>query len=114
MSGQKSTHATGTTVASRTGVSEKRHDDGPLLLGPSRPRMASVEDERRAMHRIIAEMLAKSPLWAFTQKEAAARLGVSVDFFETYVEPEVRCVKRGRRRLFPIGEILYWLWRSAD
>ena len=38
---------------------------------------------------------------ALTKAEAADTLGVSVDFFERHVMPELRIVRRGRRRLIP-------------
>ena len=45
--------------------------------------------------------------------EAAAALGVSHDFFQKNVAPEVRIVRRGRVRLVPISELQRWLDRNA-
>lgn len=53
------------------------------------------------------------PRLAFSKAEAAAALGVSVDFFEEHVMHELRIVRRGRRRLIPVDELRRWLDRSA-
>jgi excisionase family DNA binding protein len=51
---------------------------------------------------------------ALTRAEAASALGVSVDFFDEHVMPEIRVVRRGRRRLVPLSELHRWLYESAD
>jgi len=51
---------------------------------------------------------------AFSKAEAAAALGVSVDFFEQHVMPELRIVRRGRRRLIPVVELERWLAENAS
>ncbi len=58
---------------------------------PSAPRTASI------------------PRLALSKAEAAQALGVSVDFFEEHVMPELRVVRRGRRRLIPTRELDRWL-----
>jgi hypothetical protein len=50
---------------------------------------------------------------ALSKTEAAAALGVSVDFFDEHVAPELRIVRRGRRRLVPLREIERWLDANA-
>jgi excisionase family DNA binding protein len=50
---------------------------------------------------------------ALSKAEAAAALGVSVDFFEEHVMHELRIVRRGRRRLIPVEELRRWLDESA-
>jgi hypothetical protein len=40
-------------------------------------------------------------------------LGVSIDFFDEHVAHELRVVRRGRRRLFPVRELERWLERAA-
>lgn len=50
---------------------------------------------------------------ALSKAEAAAALGVSVDFLEQHVMAELRIVRRGRRRLIPVREIERWLEREA-
>lgn len=50
---------------------------------------------------------------ALSPDEAAAALGVSRDFFDEHVLPELRVVRRGRRRLVPVSELERWLEASA-
>ena len=50
---------------------------------------------------------------ALSPDEAAAAVGVSRDFFDSHVAPELRIVRRGRRRLVPVREIERWLEESA-
>jgi hypothetical protein len=45
---------------------------------------------------------------------AAAALGVSRDFFDKHVLPELRVVRRGRRRLVPVRELERWLDAAAE
>ena len=53
------------------------------------------------------------PRLALSKAEAAEALGVSVDFFEEHVMPEIRIVRRGRRRLIPTAELVRWLDGNA-
>jgi excisionase family DNA binding protein len=50
---------------------------------------------------------------ALSQQEAAAALGVSPDFFQQHLRHELRCIRRGRRRLYPISELERWLAENA-
>ena len=50
---------------------------------------------------------------ALSKCEAADALGVSVDFLEEHVMPELRVVRRGRRRLIPVRELERWLEENA-
>lgn len=50
---------------------------------------------------------------AYTRAEAAASLGVSVDFFEQHVQPHLRLVYAGQLRLVPVRELERWLEASA-
>ena len=61
----------------------------------------------------LAAAVAPIPRLALTQREAAQALGVSVDFFAEHVQHELRCVRRGRKRLFPVAELRRWLDREA-
>src|SRR3954453_14430591 len=54
------------------------------------------------------------PRLALTKSEAAEALSVSVDFFEDHIMCELRIVRRGRRRLIPVAELVRWLETSAD
>jgi excisionase family DNA binding protein len=49
-----------------------------------------------------------------SKAEAAAALGVSVDFFENHVMHDLRIVRVGRRRLVPIKELVRWLDDNAS
>lgn len=48
-----------------------------------------------------------------SKAEAAAQLGVSVDYFERHVMPELRVVARGARVLIPAAELDRWVAASA-
>lgn len=63
---------------------------------------------------IIAETMARTKRFAFSKAEAAEALGVSVEFFDEHIDSEMRSVRRGRRRLYPVGEVIHWLWRNAE
>jgi hypothetical protein len=45
---------------------------------------------------------------------AAQVLGMSVDSFDRYVMAEVRCVRRGSLRLFPVAELDRWANENAQ
>ena len=51
---------------------------------------------------------------ALTPIEAAEALGVSRDFFDHHILPELRIVRRGRRRLIPVRELERWLDKHAS
>jgi excisionase family DNA binding protein len=51
---------------------------------------------------------------ALSKSEAAEALGVSVDFFDEHIAPELRIVRRGRRRLIPVRELEGWLGENAS
>jgi len=46
---------------------------------------------------------------AHPRADAAAALGVSDDFFDKHVRPELRAVYVGSLRLFPVSELQRWL-----
>jgi excisionase family DNA binding protein len=56
---------------------------------------------------------AGAPRLALTATEAAEALGVSVDFFAEHIGPELRVVRRGRKKLIAVRELEQWLERSA-
>jgi excisionase family DNA binding protein len=53
------------------------------------------------------------PRFSLTRSEAATSLGVSVDFFEQHVQPELRLVRRGRLVLVPVAELERWVAQNA-
>ena len=54
------------------------------------------------------------PRLALSKPEAAAALGMSLNSFERHVQPELRVIRRGQLRLFPIRELERWLEANAD
>jgi hypothetical protein len=62
----------------------------------------------------MAKKLATTvPRIALTPPEAAAAIGVGPDFFEANVAPELRLVRRGRKRLVPVSELERWVAEST-
>lgn len=53
------------------------------------------------------------PRVALTREEAAAAIGLSLDSFERHVQPNIRMVYAGRKRLVPIGELERWCEQQA-
>lgn len=51
---------------------------------------------------------------ALAKPQAAAALGMSVDSFDRYVGPQVRCIRRGRLRLYPVVELQRWADVNAE
>ena len=51
---------------------------------------------------------------ALTRREAAEALGISVESFAKYVQPEVKVVRRGSLRLFPITDLERWLEENSS
>jgi hypothetical protein len=48
------------------------------------------------------------PRVALTREEAAAALGMSLDSFERYVQPDLRLMRCGRLRLVSVRELERW------
>jgi excisionase family DNA binding protein len=61
-----------------------------------------------------AEALHTHSRLALSPNEAAATLGVSRDYFDEHVAPELRIVRRGRRRLIAVRELERWLNAEAS
>jgi excisionase family DNA binding protein len=53
------------------------------------------------------------PRLALSPDEAAAVLGVSRDYFDEHILPELHVVRRGRRILIALAELERWLHRNA-
>lgn len=54
------------------------------------------------------------PRIALTPSEAAAAIGVGPDFFDANVAPQLRLIRRGRKRLVPVSELERWVADSAE
>lgn len=58
--------------------------------------------------------VAQVPRLALSIEEACAALGVSWDFWREHVAPEVRVVRRGRRKMVAISALEAWLHENGD
>jgi excisionase family DNA binding protein len=54
-----------------------------------------------------------TPALALTIEQACAALSVSWDTWREHVEPDMRLVRIGRRKLVPVTELQAWLDRHA-
>jgi hypothetical protein len=54
------------------------------------------------------------PRLALSMTEAAHALGVSPDFFADHIAPELRIVRRGRRKIVATRELETWLEANAS
>ncbi len=57
---------------------------------------------------------APPPRLALSVEEACASLGVSWDTFHEQIEPEIKVVRLGRRKLVPVRELEAWLAKEAE
>ena len=53
------------------------------------------------------------PRKALRPEEAAKSLGVSLDFFQEHIQPELKVIRRGRVRMIPVSELDRWLAENA-
>jgi excisionase family DNA binding protein len=53
------------------------------------------------------------PRLSVSPGEAARMLGVSRDFFDEHLKPELRVVRRGKLILIPVAELERWFDKSA-
>lgn len=58
--------------------------------------------------------VAAVPRLALSVQEACEALGVSWDFWREHVEPGVRIVRRGRRKLVAVAELERWLAENGE
>ncbi len=76
--------------------------------------MVRPDQSRHDEHGASAWFVAPVPRIALTQQEACAALGCSEEFFVEHVRPNLRVVRRGRKRLFPIDELRRAVDSMAD
>lgn len=57
--------------------------------------------------------IAPVPRLALNVKEACAALGISWDVWKEHVEPDMRLVRIGARKLVPVAELERWLKDNA-
>ena len=53
------------------------------------------------------------PRIALTKAEAASAIGVSVDFFESHIQPDLAVIREGRKVLIPVTELERWVTERA-
>lgn len=63
---------------------------------------------------VAKKLLASIPRIALTPSEAAAAIGVGPDFFDANVAPQLRLIRRGRKRLVPVSELERWVAENAE
>jgi hypothetical protein len=56
---------------------------------------------------------APPPRLALSPDEAAQALSISRDFFDTYVGPDLRWVRKGRRKFVAVKELEAWIERES-
>jgi excisionase family DNA binding protein len=56
----------------------------------------------------------QTPALALTVEQAAAALSVGYDVFHRSIEPELRIVRIGRRKLIPVSELQRYLDDHAE
>ena len=54
------------------------------------------------------------PPLALTPARAAAALDMSEDYFREHVAPELRWIRRGRKRVVAVAEVERWLENNAS
>ena len=98
-----------------------------LLLGSTRRRRRRREgrrarrwpaltDQPLTAAALAAALLAHAnapPRLTLSKAEAATCLGVSVDFFEAHIQPDLRVVREGRLVLIPVAELERWVTEHA-
>jgi hypothetical protein len=51
---------------------------------------------------------------SYRREETAGVVGVSPDFFDAHVRPEIRAIRRGRVTLYPVSELERWVKENAS
>ena len=54
------------------------------------------------------------PRLALTRQEAAESLGVSLTTFKTRIAPNLRVVREGKVRLYPVPDLQRWVEEHAE
>lgn len=58
--------------------------------------------------------LAPVPRLSLNVEQACAALGVSWDVWREHIEPDVRIVRLGKRKIVPVAELERWLADHAE
>lgn len=62
----------------------------------------------------MKKLKAPIPRFALTIPEAAASVGVGIDFFNENIRPDLRVIRRGTKRLIPVAELERWAMENAE
>jgi hypothetical protein len=62
----------------------------------------------------VKKLDAPIPRVALTPPEAAAAMGVGPTFFDEEIAPQLRLIRRGRKRLIPVAELERWTEQNAE
>lgn len=62
----------------------------------------------------MKKLAAPIPRYALTIPEAAASIGVGVDYFNENVRPELALIRKGSKRLVPVAEVQRWVAENAE
>src|SRR5207245_11802433 len=100
----------GSTVISATVRPMTRRPDAQQLRLEVTPIREPEQLRRRRASHAPTKL---GPRLALSPGEAADVLGVSRDYFDEHILPELRIIRRGRRILIPLAELERWLDRSA-
>ena len=94
-------------------TTDRRPDDGRAGVGQLELDLRRVEQPTEPAQRSSVSPAMLGPRLALSPGEAATLLGVSRDYFDEHVLPELRVVRRGRRILIAFAELERWLDRAA-
>jgi excisionase family DNA binding protein len=62
----------------------------------------------------MKKLAVQVPRIALTVPEAAAAVGVGVDFFNENIRPDLRLIRLGTKRLIPVAELERWCSENAE
>jgi hypothetical protein len=62
----------------------------------------------------VNKITISTPPIAVAREVAAEMVGMSVDSFERYVQPEVKLIRKGKLRLVPVEELRRWAEANAE
>jgi excisionase family DNA binding protein len=86
-----------------------RRDGSQLSL-----QLLQADEGGRQRTKRTARKPASLPRLSISPGEAAEMLGVSRDFFDEHIKPELRIVRRGSKTiLIPVAELERWLEKNA-
>lgn len=98
-------------LEAETEGSSRRHPEKPRTDGDAGQRLSS--STIRSL-RLVRDGRGTLPRLCVKPDEAAQMLGVSRDFFDEHVKPELRIVRSGSRTvLIPVAELVRWVERNA-